>query len=394
MSNKATTLKHPNLIQLTDLMVNVVQAWKNQKDLITTDPMSFGVPNISKQDFHEVIISLENFLKSTDINLLFNPIAASTCLRNGQYQAQSNNLIGHINSLSLSPQNWPTTIDLYYGLISMISAAFFGGANVSLDGSKALKAKAIQINDTHKNIEQLEGYAESTKKSIEATKSETEIHKIQYENLHTQIVEELDSLEKYKQGLNQKGLSAAFTSRSEKLNWPLRGWLLIFISSILIICCVSLLPHIIETFNLNNASNKDNYQNAQNHPQVPYRPIEQNSKDLLIGMLIKLLMSSPMIWLAWFSAKRYSHTKKLQEEYEFKTATATAYYGYHKEASSNEELKNLLLQGAIKNFNENPSQGIDNHKVSPLEEIVLDLLKKADPSLIEKILEQLKNLKK
>lgn len=54
-------------------------------------------------------------------------------------------------------------------------------------------------------------------------------------------------------------------------------------------------------------------------------------------------MASPMIW---FAAIRYSQTSKLQEEYEFKAAAAKAYYGYNQEASSNKELKNLLLEGA------------------------------------------------
>lgn len=278
--------------------------------------------------------------------------------------------------------------DSYFNFLNALSLTFFASPKLSLESpfSKELQIKAVQINDTLKKVELLLVYCDSAKKEIEALKISIDEVNSQTGIIHDSISRELESLELYKQGLNQKALAGAFTSQADKLNGSLDRWFFVFIISILIISSVSLFPYISKNLTKFKEENNQNL-NSQ------FTKTSDNSKELLFEMLMKITMSSPMIWLAWFSARQYSLTKKLQDEYKFKSAAATAYYGYSKEVSHNVELKNLLLEGAIKNFNENPSQSIENynHKLSPMEEIILELIRKADPSTLETIFSKVKN---
>lgn len=109
MADNNTKLRHANLIYIIDLYSKIVQSWRSHKDNVTTEPSNYGVSNISKEEFHESILSVELFLKSDEADLLFNPIASSTYIRNNHYQSITNAILGNLSALSSNPGIWRFT---------------------------------------------------------------------------------------------------------------------------------------------------------------------------------------------------------------------------------------------------------------------------------------------
>lgn len=72
-----------------------------------------------------------------------------------------------------------------------------------------------------------------------------------------------------------------------------------------------------------------------------------------MALLNKLPWVGPLIWVGWFSAIQYGNTIRVQEDYEFKEATAKAFIGFrdhmeHLSKINNQEGENAMNQLAIK----------------------------------------------
>ena len=94
--------------------------------------------------------------------------------------------------------------------------------------------------------------------------------------------------------------------------------------------------------------------------------------------------------MGWYSAKQIGRLSKVQEDYEYKTASALAYQSYRDEIGilSNDELIEKLANLSITNFGENPVRLYDagqNESHSPLHEA----LQKMDPEKIKDALVKL-----
>lgn len=77
--------------------------------------------------------------------------------------------------------------------------------------------------------------------------------------------------------------------------------------------------------------------------------------DRLYYVLSDIPLTLPLIWLAWFSALRFSQLGRLKEDYKFKVAAALSLDGYRKQAEDlSPALQEKLLDLAITNFGENP----------------------------------------
>jgi hypothetical protein len=126
------------------------------------------------------------------------------------------------------------------------------------------------------------------------------------------------------------GLAKSFEIRAAEYDEPREGWFFAFIMSLAAISLISffyILPEI--------------------------KPKE--GLDRLYFFLTEIPLTLPFIWLAWFSALRFSQLGRLREDYKFKVAAALALDGYSKQAEgASAELKEKLLDLAITNFGENP----------------------------------------
>lgn len=126
------------------------------------------------------------------------------------------------------------------------------------------------------------------------------------------------------------GLASSFENRAAEYDGPREGWLFAFLMSLAGIFAVAygfIIPEI---------------------------KLLQGS-DRLFHFLTDIPLTLPFIWLAWFSALRFSQLGRLREDYAFKVATALSLDGYRKQAGEvSSELQEKLLDLAITNFGENP----------------------------------------
>ncbi len=153
---------------------------------------------------------------------------------------------------------------------------------------------------------------------------------------------------------NRSGMAAAFKTRKDELIWPLRFWAFAFSASV-----GGLLFIAWQYFSSISGAN-------------------------WLDALVRLPLSGALIWLGWFAAKQYGYTRRLQEDYSYKVASAMSFEGYKREAANiDAELLKRLMETAIVNLSENPLrvyQGESNH-ASPANELLEKLLK--DQSFVD-----------
>lgn len=121
-----------------------------------------------------------------------------------------------------------------------------------------------------------------------------------------------DTIEGLLPGSASVGLAASFEERANKLVVPRRGWMTVFIISILAMVGVAF-------------------------------TIDLSGDDYLQDALSRLPFLAPFIWLGWFSALQYGNTIRLEEDYRFKTSTAKAFVGYRDHMT---HLKDVDLENA------------------------------------------------
>lgn len=392
-------LIHPSLTTIRTQFGKSYDTWLKVRNDIKSEPSSYGVPSTTLRDFDDSMVALNSFLNSDESALLFNPIAANVHVRNGHWSNVANNLTSHITSLQGNPGLWPNIVDQFYSFINPLPGCFFSGPNVSPDKqvNAQLTQKAARVDDLFKMADQLIAHSTNGKEKIDKLSEELSQKLAESEKLKIKIDDGLKGLEQYREGLNQKGLAEAFAKRATALKWPLVRWGAGFVISLLIIGCTTLFPAIIHSFKTGDVfSHTVVTNNSEEKANLQSQDSLKKPTDLLIETLIRILMSSPMIWMAWFCGRQFTTTRRIKEEYEFKEATAMAYYGYSQEAGVHEGLKSELLQGAIRNFNENPSDKMDRakEKVSPWEDIIHEVVKKADPNVVNNFLDSIAKLKK
>ncbi|WP_346814908.1 hypothetical protein [Aeromonas hydrophila] len=113
------------------------------------------------------------------------------------------------------------------------------------------------------------------------------------------------------------------------------------------------------------------------------------NENILPAFLLKVIIVSPLIWLAWFSGRQFGHASKLRQDYLYKSAVAMAYQGYKQEATSlSSNMHEKLLENIISHFSDNPVRLYEKGEAtSPIE----DAIKKISPEKITEIIKSIKN---
>lgn len=77
---------------------------------------------------------------------------------------------------------------------------------------------------------------------------------------------------------------------------------------------------------------------------------------LMVALLRRVSLAAPMIWMGWYAAKQLGRLSRVQEDYEYKAATALAFESYRNEVrdSNDDALMADLLKSTITNFGDNP----------------------------------------
>jgi hypothetical protein len=94
--------------------------------------------------------------------------------------------------------------------------------------------------------------------------------------------------------------------------------------------------------------------------------------------LRKIGLVAPVVWLGWYSARQVGRISRVQEDYEYKAASALAFQAYKEEArlGGDPEMEKKLLDHAIRTFGDNPVRLYENHTsepVTPLQAAIKEL---------------------
>ncbi|WP_368178342.1 hypothetical protein [Aeromonas sp. R7-1] len=162
---------------------------------------------------------------------------------------------------------------------------------------------------------------------------------------------------------NREGMAKSFLTMAEGLKKPMVAWASVFVFSLVAI-----------TFS--------GFFIEKEFSQV------KDLNELWVAIIFKLMIVTPLVWLAWFSGRQYSHTSKLRQDYSYKCAVAMAYQGYKEETTdSGTDMHGKLLVNIVEHFSDNPVRLYDKQdSSSPLEEI----LKKIPQEKLSEIIKSIK----
>lgn len=149
---------------------------------------------------------------------------------------------------------------------------------------------------------------------------------------------------------NRIGLAKSFDERMKSASYSKIGWALAFFACLAGLVCVSISfiwPTIQKSFENN----------------IPFD---------FWSILTRVIITSPLIWGAWFSARQYGFASRIYEDYSYKVATALSFEGFKKEAREmSKDMEAELIKVAITNFGQNPVRIFESNKnhASPLHEL-------------------------
>lgn len=207
------------------------------------------------------------------------------------------------------------------------------GAEVTKVASDAA-ATAITIGEArakieaaHRSIEEMKIAADTREAALEARASDLSD---QIKTTQSAAETALHSVQEALRAVRSQGLAQAFQARSDTLRAERRLWTILFVGAIAILTVVSI------TFSIELS-------------RLTY-------ETLAVSMLRKIAVAGPAVWLGWYSAKQVGRVARVQEDYEYKAASALAFQSYKEETmlGGDTDLLKQLLKNAITTFGENP----------------------------------------
>ncbi len=111
-----------------------------------------------------------------------------------------------------------------------------------------------------------------------------------------------------------------------------------------------------------------------------------------------ILSASPWVWLGWFCVRQLGQMTRIQQDYEFKTATALAFEAHKRELTAGDgadaELSKQFLKTVVQNFGDNPVRLLPDSKNEhghPIEELIS---KVSDDKTFDRLVKVFESLKK
>ncbi len=180
-----------------------------------------------------------------------------------------------------------------------------------------------RIAETEKKTLKLSQDLEVSLSEIARAKKEVEEQASKLSEMSVKLEKKLIEAQQSLEDANRIGLAGAFKTRKKELSVPAIVWAVTFVISMLSLAGYA------------------------------YFHLADVGSDLNI-LLLRLPVSGPIVWLGWFAVKQYGYTRKMQEDYAFKVASAMSFQGYKNEVTAEPELLKQLRQSAIENFSQNP----------------------------------------
>jgi hypothetical protein len=216
-----------------------------------------------------------------------------------------------------------------------------------------------------KNIEENTATAEDELQLIKSVKIEMITTKEAVDSLYERMKSNQVQIDELLKFAVMKGMATAFRNRKDRLERAGNMWLMLFFAGLggLSFIGEQLTGHLI------------------------------NARIYSFATILHLFVVGPFVWWAWFSARQYGRTSRLQEDYAFKEASAMAYIGYRDEmGDKDDELLSYLQKSAIRTFSENPAKinDLNADPASPLHDVIQKVNLKDLNDVLSKLLVLLK----
>jgi hypothetical protein len=162
----------------------------------------------------------------------------------------------------------------------------------------------------------------------------------------------------------KQGLAGAFTERGKKIFFERAAWGAAFIAAVGLLAVVSIkFAAAIDTLTY---------------------------EALGVALLRRVALAAPLVWIGWYAATQLGRLGRVQEDYEYKAATALAFQSYKSEVETmgSSDLTASLLKNAIETFGENPVRLYDHAKhdpVTPTEDLIKRLESDGSFSLLKRL---------
>ncbi|EIL89459.1 hypothetical protein UU7_16807 [Rhodanobacter spathiphylli B39] len=231
------------------------------------------------------------------------------------------------------------------------------------DAQKTVLGRNAEVEQLYKDIVGYRSQAEL--KSTELEKRITELNS-EVETAKSEASAAVASLQAALIDARKQGLAGAFTDRGAQVKSERRTWGIVFSGAVVVLLVLALaFVSDLTTFTY---------------------------EALIVNLLRRLAVAGPMIWVGWYAAKQIGRLGRVQEDYEYKAATALAFQSYKAEVASvgDGALTAELLQRAIATFGENPVRlyGTEHHDpVSPVSELLKQIDKDETFKLLKKFSE-------
>ncbi|MGL6559399.1 hypothetical protein ACSZNH_22505 [Aeromonas dhakensis] len=230
--------------------------------------------------------------------------------------------------------------------------------------------------------------------------SENNTYKTKIDDIYKHCETRKTSIDEVFISSNKQGMAKSFQGRARALILGIGFWFIVFVASLGAVAwngylLNKLVNQQILTTSTAQASegsteqlpNKNKVQNNINNKI----DVSLDSKEDLLStkaIIVRVLMITPFLWLAWFSGRQYSHANKLRQDYIYKSAVAMAYQGYKIESTEmGSDMHNKLLENIVGHFSDNPVRLYEKAEPSsPLEE----LIKKLSPEGVAELIKALK----
>lgn len=222
--------------------------------------------------------------------------------------------------------------------------------------AKEVDDNTIIVNEDKASVKKARDEIAELKKAADKREKELEerIQKIdeQLTETETSATNAYKSVEEALRKVRDQGLAKSFQDRSNSLQIERTVWTSAFVLSALGLLAIA----IIFAIELSTMT----------------------YEALLVHLLRKIGLAAPLIWLGWYSARQTGRISRVQEDYEYKAASALAFQAYKDEAKlgGDPDMEKKLLEHAIKTFGENPVRLYDTHvsePVTPLQAAIKEL---------------------
>jgi len=237
--------------------------------------------------------------------------------------------------------------------------------NFKLDEVRVVAAEATALKNA---VEQKLSWVGEQEKIIKNVSDVAGTTKTDLENAKNTLVDTINKLRKSQADLNKHGMAGAFASAAEKFNTQRMIFGGGFVIALIAIVCIGI------------------------SSKAAYSSIGESYA--FVGALAK---TAPFIWLGWFCVRQLGQMTRVQQDYEFKTATALAFEAHKKEIveadDADKELVKQFLKVVTANFGDNPVRllpNTNNEHGHPIEELIA---KVSDDKTFDRLIKVFESLK-